>query len=93
MRWKLETPKPVIAGVTPTAGRLVFAADLAGNLFALDAVSGRQLWHDNVGQPVGGGIVTYRAGGRQLVAAAVGNGGGVWPIETTRSSIVVYGLP
>lgn len=93
VRWKLEAPKPVLAGVTPTAGGLVFAADLAGNLFALDAASGKRLWNVDVGQPVGGGIITYRAGGRQLVAAAIGNGGGVWPAPVTRSSIVVYGLP
>lgn len=93
VRWKLQAPKPILAGVTPTAGGLVFAADLAGNLFAVDAASGQRLWNDNVGQPVGGGIITYRAGGQQLVAAAIGNGGGVWPIPTTRSSIVVYGLP
>lgn len=93
VRWKMETPKPVLAGVTPTAGKLVFAADLAGTLFAADAESGKRLWSVDVGQPVGGGIVTYRAGGQQLVAAAIGNGGGIWPIPVTRSSIVVYGLP
>ena len=32
--------EPVLADVTPTAGGLVFAADLAGNLFPLDAASG-----------------------------------------------------
>ncbi|WP_338664539.1 PQQ-binding-like beta-propeller repeat protein [Pararoseomonas sp. SCSIO 73927] len=93
VRWRLEAPKPVLGGVTPTAGGLVFASDLAGNLFALDAESGRRLWNDEVGQPVGGGIVTYRVGEQQLVAAAVGNGGGVWPIPVTRSSVIVYGLP
>ncbi len=93
IRWKLETPKPVLAGITPTATGLVFAADLAGNLFALDAASGKRLWNDNLGQPLGGGLITYRAGEKQFVAAAVGNGGGVWPIDVTRSSIVVYGLP
>ncbi len=93
VRWKIEAPKPILAGVTPTAGGIVFAADLAGNLFAVDAQSGKRLWNDQVGQPVGGGIVTYRASGKQLLAAAVGNGGGVWPITVTKSSIVVYALP
>lgn len=93
VRWKLEAPKPVIAGVTPTAGDLVFGADLAGNLFALDAATGNKLWNAQLGQPLGGGIITYQAGKQQLVAVAVGNGGGTWPIEVTRSSIVVYGLP
>ena len=92
VRWKLQLPKPVLAGVTPTAGELVFAADLSGDLFAVEAASGKRLWSVNLEQPIGGGIITYRAGGQQLIAAAVGNGGGVWPIEVTRSSIVVYGL-
>ncbi|MNT96718.1 hypothetical protein D3C72_2388820 [compost metagenome] len=51
------------------------------------------MWNDNLGQPLGGGLITYKAGEKQFVAAAVGNGGGVWPIDVTRSSIVVYGLP
>lgn len=93
VRWKLEAPKPVLGGVTPTAGGLVFASDLDGNLFALDAASGERLWNVELGQPVGGGIVSYRAGGAQLVAAAVGNGGGAWPAPVTRTSIVVFGLP
>ena len=92
VRWKLETPKPIIGAVTPTASGLVFAADLAGNLFAVDAATGKKLWNDQVGQPIGGGIITYRAGGQQLVAAAIGNGGGAWPAPVTRTSIVVYGL-
>jgi len=93
VRWKLEAPKPIIAGVTPTAGGLVFAADLTGDLFAVDAASGKRLWNDNLGQPVGGGIVTYLVGGQQYLAAAIGNNGGLWPVKTTRSSIVVYALP
>ena len=93
VRWKIEAPKPVLGGVTPTAGGLVFASDLAGNLFAADAASGNRLWNVDLGQPIGGGIITYRADGQQLVAAAIGNGGGAWPAPVTRTSVVVYGLP
>lgn len=92
VRWKVEAPKPVLGGVTPTAGGVVFASDLAGNLFAADATNGKKLWNEQVGQPIGGGIITYRVGGRQLLAAAIGNGGGAWPAPVTRTSIVVYGL-
>ena len=31
VRWKFAAPRPVLAGVTPTAGGLVFAADLGGD--------------------------------------------------------------
>lgn len=92
VRWQLEAPKPVLGGVTPTAGGVVFASDLAGNLFAVDATTGKKLWNEQVGQPIGGGIITYRVGDKQLVAAAIGNGGGAWPAPVTRTSIVVYGL-
>ena len=32
VRWKFAAPAPVVAGVTPTAGGLVFSADLTGTL-------------------------------------------------------------
>jgi outer membrane protein assembly factor BamB len=60
----------MLAGVTPTAGGLVFAADLGGQIYAMDADKGSILWQSNVGQATGGGIVTYRAGGRQLIGVA-----------------------
>ena len=37
VRWKFAAPRPMLAGVTPTAGGLVFAADLGGTLYAFDA--------------------------------------------------------
>ena len=41
VRWKFAAPRPMLAGVTPTAGGLVFAADLGGTLYAFDADEGR----------------------------------------------------
>ena len=38
--WKYHAEAPVVAGVTPTAGGVVFSGDLAGNFFALDAKTG-----------------------------------------------------
>jgi hypothetical protein len=29
-------------------------------------------WRHHIGVPIGGGVVTYRAGGRQLIAVAAG---------------------
>ena len=40
VRWKFAAPRPMLAGVTPTAGGLVFAADLGGTLYAFDADKG-----------------------------------------------------
>ena len=62
----------MIAGVTTTEGDLVFTGDLAGNLLALDARSGKVLLRSELGGPAGGGVVTYSAGGRQNVAVVSG---------------------
>jgi alcohol dehydrogenase (cytochrome c) len=93
VRWKFAAPHPMLAGVTPTAGGLVFAADLGGILYALDQRSGRMLWRTDTGQSMGGGIVTYEVGGKQLLAVASGMASPVWPGGAKQSRIIVYGLP
>lgn len=93
VRWRYRAPRPVLAGVTPTAGGLLFTADLGGEVYALDVNSGRVLWQTASGQSTGGGVVTYLAGGRQLLAVASGMKSPVWPGAAAESRIVVYGLP
>jgi alcohol dehydrogenase (cytochrome c) len=92
VRWKYHAPHPMLAGVTPTAGGLVFAADLGGQMYAFDADTGSILWQSNAGQSTGGGIVTYRAGGRQLLGVASGMKSPMWPGGAQQSRILVYGL-
>jgi alcohol dehydrogenase (cytochrome c) len=93
VRWKFEAPKPILAAVTPTAGGLIFTADLGGTLYAFDDATGRVLWQTDTGLSTGGGIVTYTAGGRQLVGVAAGMKSPVWPGGASQSRILVYGLP
>ena len=71
-KWRYDAAKPMIAGVTTTEGDLLFTGDLAGNLLALDARSGRVLLRSELGGPAGGGVVTYSAHGRQNVAVVSG---------------------
>ncbi|HUN73079.1 MAG TPA: PQQ-binding-like beta-propeller repeat protein [Steroidobacteraceae bacterium] len=92
VRWRFAAPHPMLAGVTPTAGGVLFAADLGGELYALDQHSGRVLWQTDTGQSMGGGIVTYRVRGRQLVAVASGMKSFAWPGTADKSRILVYGL-
>jgi alcohol dehydrogenase (cytochrome c) len=92
IRWKFPAPHPMLAGVTPTGGGVVFAADMGGRMYALDAATGRVLWQSDTGLSMGGGIVTYVAGGRQLVAAAAGMKSPVWPGGSSQSRILVLGL-
>ena len=51
------------------AGGLVFIADLNGQVVALDPQSGAVKWHGKVKGAVGGGVVSYGAGGAQRSAS------------------------
>jgi alcohol dehydrogenase (cytochrome c) len=92
VRWKFQAPKPVLAGVTPTAGGLVFTADLGGNVYAFDAADGRVRWQISAGQSIGGGVVSYVAGGHQRIGVASGMRSPIWPGGSQSSHIVVYGV-
>lgn len=73
VRWKYRTERPVVAGITPTAGGVTFAGDLAGNFMVFESASGRLLQRIRVGGAMAGGVVTYDVQGRQYVAFAAGN--------------------
>jgi alcohol dehydrogenase (cytochrome c) len=71
----------------------VFSADLGGHLRAFDADNGNVLWELDAGQSIGGGIVSYSVGDRQLVAVASGMKSRIWPGATSQSRIQVLGVP
>ena len=73
VRWKFHADKPVVAGITPTAGGVTFAGDLGGFLYVFDSKSGAVVNRIQTGGALAGGLVTYEAGGRQYVAFADGN--------------------
>ncbi|HTQ35991.1 MAG TPA: PQQ-binding-like beta-propeller repeat protein [Steroidobacteraceae bacterium] len=73
VRWKYHADKPVVAGITPTAGGITFAGDLGGNLLVFDSKSGKLLRKTAVGGAMAGAIATYDVGGRQYVAFNAGN--------------------
>lgn len=93
VRWKFHAPMPILAAVTPTAGGLVFSADLGGTLYAFDAASGNVLWRTDTGQSTGGGIITYMGNGHQRLAVASGMKSPVWPGRAQQSRVLVYSLP
>ena len=92
IRWKFAAPSPVLAGVTPTAGGLVFTADLGGTVYAFDSDNGQVLWRKSTGQSIGGGIVSYAIGGHQRIGIASGMRSPIWPGGAVASRILVYGL-
>jgi alcohol dehydrogenase (cytochrome c) len=92
-KWRLKSNYPILSGITPTAGGLVFFGDMGGNLYAVDAASGKRLWQQKLAGAIGGGIITYVAAGAQKVAVAGGTSSIVWPTEQTTAKIVIFGLP
>ncbi len=89
--WKHKAAAPVMSGVTPTAGGLVFFGDMQGALKALDAKTGNVLWQHQLDGAAGGGIITYAASGKQFVAVASGMTSPIWPTPKVTAKIVVFG--
>ena len=91
-KWRLRSNYPIVSGVTPTAGGLVFVGDVGGNFYALDAETGEKLWGQKIGGAIGGGVIAYRADGGEKIAVATGLTGVAWPTEAVTGKIVVLGL-
>ena len=70
--WDFRLPSPPWGGVLATAGGLVFGGSNEGNVFALDAKSGKALWQFQSGGPVRSNPMSFAVDGRQHVAIAAG---------------------
>lgn len=73
LRWEYEIQPRSTAGIMATAGDLVFSGSIDGYFFALDAVSGDELWHMNVGRMVHSSPMSYAVDGQQYITIAAGN--------------------
>ena len=73
IRWKKKLEFPVVAGVTPTAGGVLFTGDLGGSFYAFDKETGAELLKLESDGSIAGGVVTYSIGGKQYVAFTSGN--------------------
>jgi alcohol dehydrogenase (cytochrome c) len=91
--WQRHLPAPVLGGVTPTAGGVVFVADMAGDVYALNDATGDTLWQTRSPGAVGGGIVSYStSSGDQRIAVASGMVSPIWSTPKVNASVIVYGL-
>ncbi len=81
IKWKFEHTSPTWSGVLSTAGGLVFTGDAEGNLVAMDAASGKALWHFQMGGAVYAAPIAFAVDGKEYVAIAAG------------SAICAFGLP
>ena len=74
--WEIRqvgAPETNYSGILATAGGLLFYGETGGGFAAVDAKSGRTIWHFETGQAWKASPMTYLAGGRQYVAIAAGN--------------------
>jgi alcohol dehydrogenase (cytochrome c) len=71
---------PPWAGVMATAGGLVFGGSDEGNVFALDAETGKPLWDFQSGAAVRTNPMSFAIDGKQRI------------VTTTGSTMFVFGL-
>jgi alcohol dehydrogenase (cytochrome c) len=81
IKWQFEHTSPTWSGVLSTAGGLIFTGDAEGNFVALDAASGKPLWHFQMGGAVYAAPMAFAVDGKEYVAIAAG------------SAIYAFGLP
>ncbi len=72
-RWEYQVQPQTWSGLLSTAGDIVFGGTVDGYFYALDAVSGEELWHISLGAEVRAAPMTYAVDGQQYVAIAAGN--------------------
>jgi alcohol dehydrogenase (cytochrome c) len=91
VRWQRQIATPMIAAITPTAGGVVFTGDVGGHFLAFDGASGHVLYTFFTGGSMGGGVISYEQGGRQLIAATSGNSSRTW-FGTGSATVIIFGL-
>ena len=93
IKWKYQSPTPMIAAIATTASGLIFTGDLDGNLLAFNAADGKQLLKLKADAPIGGGVITYLAGGKQYVGIAEGITSNSFKTKGGNARVAVFGVP
>jgi alcohol dehydrogenase (cytochrome c) len=82
IRWSRKGPRTGGGnGILSTAGGLLFTNE-SGHLVALDAASGKVLWHVNPGGNLSGSPMSYELDGRQFVLTPVDGVLYAWALPT-----------
>jgi alcohol dehydrogenase (cytochrome c) len=82
IKWNFDLYQGSVgAGVLSTAGGVVFASAKDGNLIALDARTGAELWHYQTGAEINASPMSYSVDGKQYVAVS------------TDSALFTFALP
>ncbi len=72
IRWSFPLFSPPWAGLLSTGGGVVFGGTNEGEFFALNALTGKPLWHFQTGAVINANPISYAVGGVQYVAIASG---------------------
>ena len=72
--WEIPTDGPWDAGTLTTASNLLFQGKANGHLRAFNALTGEQLWDENLGLGISAPPITYSVNGKQYLAILVGWG-------------------
>ena len=74
IRWSHKWQGPgARSGVLTTATNVLFTGDSSSNLVALDAATGKSIWHANLGAAVSNGPMSYELDGTQYVVVGAGD--------------------
>ena len=91
--WKYDTDTSMVASVTPTAGGLLLTADTKGHFLIFDAANGHVALKKDLGDPIGGGIVTYMLDGTQYVAVPGGMKNPIIQTDSGPAWVAIFALP
>lgn len=81
VKWEYRLFSPPMAGLLSTAGNVVFGGTNEGQVFALQASTGKPLWRFQAGGAARANPISYVAGGKQYVALGMGNALQVFSLE------------
>jgi PQQ-dependent dehydrogenase (methanol/ethanol family) len=73
VKWTRHEARPMVAGITPTGGGVVFTGTATGQFQGLSAATGEVLYSFNTGGAIAGGISSYAVNGRQYLAVTSGS--------------------
>ncbi len=73
LKWEFKTTEMSESGLLSTAGDVLFSGSVEGNLVALDAHTGKQLWRTSLGGRMSNSAITYLADGKQYVSVTAGH--------------------
>jgi PQQ-dependent dehydrogenase (methanol/ethanol family) len=92
IKWRFRAGAPVLSGLTPTSGGLLFVGDMDKHAYAFDAGTGNVLWRADLPGAPGGGVITYMVDGKQRVAFVTGTRSPIFPVSPSSAKIVIFGL-